>query len=125
MSTAAQKITGACHCGRVGFEITQAPEQLVDCNCSICRRLGGLWGHISPSAFKRTGEGSTIGYVHGDRTLTMHTCGHCGCTTHWTPRKAGLDRMAVNFRMCEPEVTAGFRIRRLDGADTWLFLDDD
>lgn len=32
--------------------------------------------------------------------------------------------MAVNGRMFEPEVMAEFRIRRLDGADTWQYLDE-
>ena len=40
----------------------------------------------------------------------------------------GLDgkensKMAVNFRMCEPDDYEGIRIRRFDGADTWEFLD--
>jgi hypothetical protein len=114
---------GQCHCGRVGFEITQAPKQLVDCNCSICRRLGALWGHIEPGAFTRKGYGATIEYVQGDKSLAIHTCGSCGCTTHWANLSPDGDRMAVNFRMCEPQVVSQFRIRKLDGADTWEFLD--
>ncbi len=62
-------------------------------------------------------------YVHGDRTLAIHSCRRCGCTTHWTSLQADHTRMAVNFRMCEPSVISAFRIRRLDGADTWEFLD--
>jgi hypothetical protein len=38
---------GSCHCGAVQFELTESPETLVDCNCSICRRIGALWGHVS------------------------------------------------------------------------------
>lgn len=125
MSKSDLQIGGACHCGRVGFEITQAPAQLVDCNCSICRRIGGLWGHISPRNFRLTSDGETIAYVQGDKTLVTHSCKICGCTTHWLPVDKGLDRMAVNFRMCEPEVISRFRIRKFDGADTWEFLDDD
>jgi hypothetical protein len=67
---------------------------------------------------------ATIAYVHGDKTLAMHSCKICGGTTHWM----GLDgnknsKMAVNFRMCEPDDYEGIRIRRFDGADTWEFLD--
>ena len=120
-----QKISGSCHCGKVAFEISEAPAQLVDCNCSSCRRIGALWGHIDPANFILTSEGETISYIHGDRTLSTHSCTNCGCTTFWKPVDPGLARMAVNFRMCDPEVVSGFRVRRFDGADSWEFLDDE
>jgi hypothetical protein len=74
----------------------------------------------------RTAEGDTIAYIHGDKTLAMHSCKICGCTTHWM----GLDsdessRMAVNFRMCEPDEISNIGIRNFDGADTWEFLDQE
>ena len=125
MSESTRKITGACHCGSVAFEIRQAPEQLVDCNCSICRRIGALWGHINPKNFRLTSNGETIGYIQGDESLVTHSCKNCGCTTYWLPVDENLERMAVNFRMCEPDVISQFRIRKFDGADTWEFLDDD
>lgn len=115
--------SGACHCGQVGFEITESPKYLVDCNCSICRRLAPLWGHIQTESFKRTGEGQTIKYTHGDRTLVIHTCSRCGCTTHWESLITENNRMAVNFRMCKAGTTDAFQIRRFDGADSWEFLD--
>jgi hypothetical protein len=67
---------------------------------------------------------ATIAYVHGDKTLAMHSCKTCGGTTHWV----GLDgdkssKMAVNFRMCDPQTIANIKVRRFDGADTWEFLD--
>ena len=118
-------ITGSCHCGAVSFEITESPKWLVDCNCSICRRLGTLWGHIEmDSVTVNPAEGGTISYVHGDKTLAIHTCKVCGCTTHWEnlqPEKRS--RMAVNFRMCSESDVAAFRVRRLDGAETWEYLD--
>lgn len=116
-------ISGRCHCGQVGFEITQEPKWLSACNCSICRRLAPLWGYIDTGAFRRTGEGTTIAYMQGDRTLAMHTCVSCGCTTHWEQHHPDYDHMAVNFRMCDPDVTAKYRVRRFDGADTWEYLD--
>ncbi|HKJ18727.1 MAG TPA: hypothetical protein VJ984_15340 [Xanthomonadales bacterium] len=115
-------ISGECHCGRVGFEIAQPPDFLVDCNCSICRRLGALWGHINKKNFTRTGTGKTIEYIQGDNTLATQSCLHCGCTTHWE-NISGKSRMAVNFRMCDPDVVSRFEIRKFDGADTWAFID--
>ncbi len=115
---------GSCHCGAVQFELSAAPEKLVDCNCTICRRLGALWGHVSIDCVKVTApELGTIAYVHGERSRAMHSCKSCGCTTHWENLEPEGDHMAVNFRMCDPEVIADFRICRFDGADTWEFLD--
>lgn len=114
---------GSCHCGTVRFELTEAPEKLVDCNCSICRRIGALWGHVAISSVTiLASEGSTISYIQGDKTLSTHTCKTCGCTTHWENLQPDGEHMAVNFRMCAPEVIGQFPIRRFDGADTWQFI---
>jgi hypothetical protein len=118
-------IRGSCHCGSISFEITQKPKWLVDCNCSICRRVGALWAHVDIDSVTITpAQGGTIAYVHGDKMLAIHTCKDCGCTTHWENLKPEeFSLMAVNFRMCEADDAAEYRIRRFDGADTWAFLD--
>jgi len=98
-------ITGNCHCGAIKFSVDETPEQLVDCNCSICHRLGALWGHVLVSSVQidAPNEG-TIAY-------------------HWENLQPNGERMAVNFRMCTAQEVARYRIRKLDGADTWKFLD--
>jgi hypothetical protein len=61
-------IESTCHCGAVKLEILAAPETLTDCNCSICRRYGGLWAHYSPKDVRVVaGEGATDGYSWGDK----------------------------------------------------------
>ena len=120
-------IEGSCHCGAVSFTYRNQPDWLTNCNCSICRRLNPLWAYAKVSEISlRAAENATNAYVHGDRTLAMHSCRTCGCTTHWM----GLDsdessRMAVNFRMCEPGEISSIRVRNFDGADTWEFLDQE
>ena len=117
-------IEGTCHCGAVHFKTTQSPKWLTDCNCSICSRLGALWGHVDiDSVTINSAKESTIVYVHGDKTLAFHTCKICGCTTHWENlRPDESSHMAVNFRMCATADISKFRIRKFDGADTWAFL---
>lgn len=118
-------IEGACHCGEVKFSISEQPEWLTSCNCSVCRRYGALWGHVEiESVTIQATEGATIAYTHGDKTLAFHSCRHCGCTTHWESLKPQeFSFMAVNFRMCTEEDIARFRLRHFDGADSWDFLD--
>lgn len=116
-------VTGSCHCGAVSFALTEVPEKLVDCNCSICRRLGALWGHVPIEAVEVSG-GATIAYTRDDRNLAFHTCVICGCTTHWENlRPDQSSHMAVNFRLVDPAVAADLRTRKFDGADTWEYLD--
>jgi hypothetical protein len=101
------------------------PAWLTECNCSICRRIGGLWAHAGTASISiDCNEGATLAYAWGDRTLAFHTCRTCGCTTHWENLQPDEHaRMAVNCRMADPADIAGIRIRHFDGADTWAFLD--
>ena len=118
-------VTGSCHCGAVKFEMREPTDFAVNCNCSLCRRLGSIWIYSKIGNVTITGdEGATIRYTHGDETLAVHSCKKCGCTTHWeglNPEED--DRMAVNIRMSDPDVMENYHIRRFDGADTWKFLD--
>ncbi|MEM7077623.1 MAG: GFA family protein [Pseudomonadota bacterium] len=122
----AEAISGVCHCGAVAFVLTAAPEALVRCNCSICRRLGALWGHLNIPAVRLTmAADATRRYIHGDRMLAFHSCATCGCTTHWENLLPDGEHMAVNFNLCEPQEVARHRIRDFDGAETWTFLDEE
>lgn len=114
-------IEATCHCGAVKLEVPTAPTQLTSCNCSICRRLGTLWCYFEPAQVRVTGTTAT--YRWGDKTLDLHRCATCGCTTHWTPLDPNLNRMGVNARLMDPHVIADVRVRRIDGADTWEYLD--
>jgi len=116
---------GSCHCGNVQFELMKQPQWLVACNCSICSRIAALWAHADTAEVKlHYQQGETIRYVWGDKSLEIHSCKQCGCTTHWESMdKKAQDRMAVNFRMCTVDDVAKFAVRKFDGADSWEFLD--
>jgi hypothetical protein len=115
-------IHASCHCGAVKLAITRPPTDLTDCNCTICRRYGTLWAYYSPKDVTITG--ATDHYQWGDKHLEFHRCTGCGCVTHWASVDKGRDRMGINGRMMEPSVLAGVRVRKLDGLDTWKFLDE-
>lgn len=119
-------ITGACHCGAVNWAYDAVPMHLTLCNCSMCRRIGGLWAYGTLSTVTVTAaEDATLAYVQGDKTLGTHTCRTCGCTTHWLSLSDNgpATRIAVNMRMADPAAWADIRVRHFDGADTWDFLD--
>ena len=116
---------GQCHCGAVSFTYPKAPEYLTDCNCSLCRRLGAWWAYeVRENVVLEYAGGATIRYVQGDETLETHSCSTCGCTTHWLTLDGDASlRMAVNFRLCDPDAIKDIPVRRFDGANTWEFLD--
>lgn len=116
-------ITGSCHCDAVRLEVPSAPAVLTSCNCSMCRRLGGLWAYYDPADVRIAGPTTT--YVWGDKTMALHRCVVCGCVTHWTPLgDTNPNRMGVQMRLFAPELIAGIRVRRVDGAsDTWAEIE--
>jgi hypothetical protein len=118
-------IEGSCHCGAVSFSFPKQPAWLTACNCSVCRRYSTLWAYARVSDISlHADDDATIAYVHGDKTLAMHSCRTCGCTTHWIGLNGDeSSKMAVNFRMCDPDILTDIKVRRFDGADSWEFLD--
>ena len=41
-------LKGSCHCGNIQVTIPRAPQKATVCNCSMCRRYGGIWGYYLP-----------------------------------------------------------------------------
>jgi hypothetical protein len=114
-----------CHCGAVSITIPRAPETLTQCDCSICRRYGTLWAYYPGSQVRVAATpGATSGYSWGSKSLRFIRCSTCGCVTHWEPTgPGGSGRIGVNARNFEPHELGPVRIRLLDGASTWKYVD--
>lgn len=118
-------LEGRCHCGAVRLTLPSVPDQATQCNCSLCRRVGGLWAYYAFGTVAVEGHPEhTQGYVWGDRTLRTVRCRTCGIVTHWEPLDAQPGaRHGVNLRNFEPGLVDTVLVRHFDGADTWKFLD--
>jgi len=118
-------LTATCHCGDVRVEVPRKPRSLTDCNCSICRRYGALWAYYKARDVRVICDaGATAEYVWGDRTLKFIRCRRCGCVTHWKRMHSNAEsKLGVNARNFDTDAVASVRIRHLDGADTWKYLD--
>ena len=118
-------LTGTCHCGAVRLVLPRRPRSLTACNCSICRRYGTLWAYYKAGTVRvEHARGATSAYLWGDRRLKFVRCARCGCVTHWErSRRTPASRTGVNARLFEPELLRDVRIRLLDGAKTWKYLD--
>lgn len=111
-------IRGRCHCKAVAWKFKGVPESAIACNCTICRRYGALWAFdFENEAISVTGE--TTGYIWGDRTVTFHFCGRCGCVIYWrglaTSTIGNRRRMAVNLRLAPPLSVGSIIVDHFDG----------
>ena len=118
-------LTATCHCGAVRVDVPRRPRSLTNCNCSICHRYGTLWAYYKASeVLVSAAPGAMREYVWGDKLLRFVRCGSCGCVMHWERiAPAASSRMGVNGRNFDPAQLSDVRIRRLDGASTWKYLD--
>lgn len=105
---------GSCHCGAITVTIKDDPVEASECNCSICRRTGALWTYSSPTCVEVVGKG--IGYVHGDKVLTLFHCATCGVITHWNSVDPDYDRMGINLRLFDPKLWEPLPRKFVDGA---------
>jgi len=105
---------GSCHCGCIRLTLRETPADAGECNCSICRRTGGLWHHCGSEEV--TVEGRGVAYQQGDCALDLWHCPTCGCTTHWTPTEPEYPRMGINLRMFDPALWRELPRRFIDGA---------
>jgi hypothetical protein len=125
MAQASSPLTATCHCGAVRIHVRQMSRTLTRCNCSICRRYGALWAYYRPSSVRiEAPRGALAQYSWKRRIRAYYRCSHCGCVTHYRYRARQRDTtVAVNAVNFEPAAIAAARIRHLDGAASWTFLD--
>src|SRR5688500_11377221 len=118
-------LTASCHCGRVRLEVARKPRRLTSCNCSICRRYGALWAYYKRSSVHVVcAPDATAAYLWCHKPLELYRGNTCGCATHHERARKRVDStIAVNARNMEPDAIASVRVRRLDGALTWKYLD--
>jgi hypothetical protein len=117
-------IEASCHCGAIRIELPRKPRTLTECNCSICRRYGTRWAYYEGSNVGiQAPRGGLDSYAWGEKNIRFMRCRRCGCVMYWQGTRKPRGRMGVNMRNVQPEALAGVRVRHLDGASTWKFLD--
>lgn len=120
---------GCCHCGAVRWTVSTLPAGGVRCNCSICRRLGAVWGYTTRAAVtldvQLPVDSPLIRYRWGDGLIGFCSCSRCGATTHYESVDSGPDaRFALNLAALEDAAAyAAIPVRHFDGAESWAFLD--
>jgi len=113
------KHAGSCHCGRIAFELEGEVDKAMDCNCSMCRRRGGLLAFFPREALRlSTPEADMATYTFNKHALKHHFCPACGISpfSEGVDPRNGAKTVAVNVR-CLPDVDLdGLRVTKVDGA---------
>src|SRR4029450_9485830 len=77
---------GACHCGKVQFEIQSTLEPSNRCNCSLCRRRGAVMTRVPADRFRLlSGEEFLSLYQFNTRGGKHYFCKVCGLYTFHRP----------------------------------------
>jgi hypothetical protein len=112
-------LRGSCHCGKIAFTLDEeAPAQALSCNCSICRRKGGLLHASVPDKFTLQGSREDIQiYTFNSHKIQHHFCKTCGCA----PFASGSDlegtaMVVVNLRCVDDMDLDALEIVHFDGA---------
>ena len=88
-------LTGGCQCGKIRYEITQAPQLVYTCHCTDCQRITGSafsLGIVLPeTAFHRTaGEPRALQRMpDSGRLNTRFVCPECACWVYNLPARRG------------------------------------
>jgi hypothetical protein len=113
----ATKQSGSCHCRKVTFETTLAPDKAMSCNCSICNRVGALRVFVPATQFKLlTGADSLTDYQFGKQHLHHTFCKVCGVHAFASGNaKDGSLMYAVNTRCLEGVDVTKAEVTHFDG----------
>ena len=115
---AADNLVASCHCGRATIRLPRKPEQVTQCNCSLCTKTGFRGVYFSSDELEIAGEFDS--YVRSDLKqayLANHRCATCGILTHWTPLSdPPHERVGVNARLLDPDLLEGVPVQEVDGA---------
>ncbi|MCC7635055.1 GFA family protein [Stenotrophomonas rhizophila] len=112
---------GSCHCGQIAFvvEATDPIAEVIDCNCSLCRRRGGLLWFAPRAALQlQTDPADVATYQFNQHHLEHHYCRSCGIApfSEGVDPRSGQAMAAVNVRCLPGLDLAGLNITHYDGA---------
>ncbi len=107
---------GSCHCNKVTFEFN-GPKNLkaLDCNCSICSRIGYLHIIIPKNEFSLIrGKAMLTEYSFNTGKATHLFCRNCGIKSFYIPRSHPTC-YSVNARCLHPKTWNSIKIESFDG----------
>lgn len=108
---------GSCHCGGIAFEVEGEMAGVVDCNCSICARMGSLLWFVPRDQLRLlTPVEKVATYTFGTATIQHQFCPTCGIHPFGEGVDPAGNRMAaINVRCLEGVDVAALPVTHYDG----------
>ena len=110
---------GGCHCGRIAFELEGEVRDVIECNCSMCHKRGGLLAFFPRAALTlQTPEADCATYRFNKEKIAHHFCTVCGVSpfSDGVHPGTGAETACVNVR-CLPDIDLGaLNVQQVDGA---------
>lgn len=110
---------GGCHCRAIAFELDAEVAEGYDCNCSMCRKRGGLLGFFPRDALVLKTPESALGtYTFNRHAIEHHFCQQCGISpfSEGVDPRSGAKTAAVNLRCLDGIDLSSLKIVPIDGA---------
>ncbi|WP_265563556.1 GFA family protein [Sphingomicrobium arenosum] len=111
------KVEGGCHCGAVRWQaqLPEPPLEVLDCNCSMCRKTGHLHVFVPHGDFLLLrGDDALTRYRFNTGAAVHLFCRFCGVKSFYQPRSHPED-WSLNARCFDEDVPLD--VRAFDGAN--------
>jgi hypothetical protein len=106
---------GGCHCGAVRFWVDVDDHRAIECNCSMCAKMGFLHVIVPPERFAIVAGQEALSVYRFNTGIAQHMfCKTCGVHPFYRPRSHPED-WDVNALCLDDGAAARFRIERFDG----------
>jgi hypothetical protein len=110
---------GSCHCGKVAFEVEADVSQVIECNCSICRKKGYVLAFAPRSALNvLRGEENLSTYTFNTHSIRHRFWAAGGTATFGEGQQPGGEPMAaINVRCLDTVELSDIKPAPFNGRD--------
>ena len=76
-----KSLKSICHCGNIAITLPRTPEEINECQCTICRRYAAAWCYFKVDEVKIDikDDAKVQQYIWGDKERGFKFCSNCGC----------------------------------------------